>query len=184
MKTKPNPLETETVELGTAPNTMNCDFIRTLIDNYRKNQLMSVKDTMGIDDAHAIHFDLATLKKFISDIEADAQKTHPKATPEDLGIRFYYAAYPKTADWDIMAGTPIGQEYAERHTLVMVPTVKREDENGESLCYDFSPINASTANTGEMIAMASARGTGSQGDLISQNHGSLSPPSDPKLELF
>ncbi|KAA0126626.1 hypothetical protein FY557_16440 [Chryseobacterium sp. SN22] len=181
MKTTSIPLQTETVKLDSAPNTMTCAFIKTLVDNYRKNQLMSVKNSMGIDDAHAIHFDLATLKKFISDIEVEAQNSHPAATAEDLGIRFYYAAYPKTADWDIMADTPIGQEYAERHTLVMVPTVKRADENGESLCYDFSPIG-SGSNSGEILAMA--KGTGLQGDIISQNHGALSPPSDPKLELF
>ncbi len=181
MKTKPNPLETEQVELSPTPNTMTCTFIKTLVDNYRKNQLMSVKDTMGIDDAHAIHFDLATLKKFISDVEAEARKSYPVATAEDLGIRFYYAAYPKVADWAVMADTPIGQEYAERHTLVMVPTIKRADENGESLCYDFSPIN-SGANTGEILAMA--RGTGLQGDIISQNHGTLSPPNNIISELF
>ncbi len=181
MKTTPNPLGTETVKLGSASNTMACAFIKTLVDNYRKNQLMSVKNSMGIDDAHAIHFDLATLKKFISDIETEAQNTHPATTAEDLGIRFYYAAYPKATDWDIMADTPIGQEYAERHTLVMVPTIKRADEHGESLCYDFSPIN-SGSNSGEILAMA--RGTGLQGDIISQNHGTLSPPNNIISELF
>lgn len=181
MKTTPDSLDTETVKPGAAPNTMTCDFIRALVDNYRTNQLISVKNSMGIDDAHAIHFDLATLKKFISDIEAEAQNTHPAATAEDLGIRFYYAAYPKAADWDIMADTPIGKECAEKHTLVMVPTVKIADEHGESLCYDFCPIS-SGSNRSEIVAMA--KGTGLQGNIISQNHGALSPPSDPKLELF
>ena len=180
MKKTPNPLKTKITKLNAAPNTMTCDFIKILIENYRKNQLRSVKEKMGIDDAHSIHFDLTTLKKFISDIETAAQQNNPEAKTEDLGIRFYYAAYPKAADWDIMAKTPIGVECAERHTLVMVPTLKKNGENGEPLCYDFSP----THSGGEIIAMASARGTNLQGDLISQNHGTLSPPNNITAESF
>jgi len=182
MKTTPDPLEAETAKTGAAPHTMPCTFIKTLVDNYRKNQLMSVKNTLGIDDAHAIHFDLATLKKFISDIESEAQKTDPAATAEDLGIRFYYAAYPKAADWDIMANTLIGEECAEKHTLVMVPTIKRADENGESSCCDFSPVNSGSSGSDKILAMT--KGTALQGDLISQNHGTLSPPTTLTSELF
>ena len=181
MKTKPN-LDSETLEVNSVPNTMNCEFIQTLVDNYRKNHLLFVKDKLGIEDAHSIHFDLATLKKFISDIENATLKNNPNVTDQDLGIRFYYAAYPSVDNWSIMANTPIGTEYAERHTLVLVPTMKQEDENGDMLSYDFNPL--STTGEGEFLAMASARNGGLQGDLISQNHGSLNPPNDPKVETF
>lgn len=181
MKTKPN-LDVETLEFTSVPNTMTCEFIQTLVENYRKNQLASFKDYSGIDDAHSIHFDLATLKKFISDIETETQKNDPNVTEQDLGIRFYYAAYPKADEWDIMSGTPIGTDYAERHTLVLVPTMKSDDGNGNILPYDFNPL--STTGEGEFLAMASARNAGLQGDIISQNHGSLNPPNDPIVETF
>ncbi|WP_415325421.1 hypothetical protein [Chryseobacterium sp. MMS23-Vi53] len=181
METKPN-LEVETLEFASVPNTMTCEFIQTLVDNYRKNQLASFKNHSGIDDAHSIHFDLATLKKFISDIEAETQKNAPHVTDQDLGIRFYYAAYPKADEWDIMNGTPIGTECAERHTLVLVPTMKADDGEGNMLPYDFNPL--STSGEGEMLAMASARNAALQGDIICQNHGSLNPPNDPKVETF
>ncbi|MFC3160595.1 hypothetical protein SAMN05443633_10280 [Chryseobacterium arachidis] len=185
MKTKPNlSPEVDTLELASVPNTMTCEFIQVLIDNYRKKQMVCVNEKLGIQDAHAIHFDLATLKKFISDIEAETQKTNPDLSEKDLGIRFYYAAYPKADEWDIMQNTPITQEYAERHTLVMVPTMKKADENGEILNYDFNPLGSSAKSNGEILAMASARKGGLQGDIVSQNHGTLSPPADPKVESF
>jgi hypothetical protein len=179
MKTKPI-LETETLDPISIPNTMTCEFIQKLIDNYRNNHLVSIKAKQGIDDAHSIHFDLVTLKKFISDIETETQKTDPTVTDQDLGIRFYYAAYPKVADWSIMADTPIGIEYAEKHTLVMVPTMKMEDETGEMLSYDFNPLGSDS----KMIAMASSKNSGLSGEVISQNHGNLIPPDSTKTESF
>lgn len=180
METKPN-LNIETLELTSLPNTMSCEFIQTLINNYRNNHLAFVKDKLGIDDAHSIHFDLATLKKFISDIENETLKNSPNTTDQDLGIRFYYAAYPKADNWDIMSGTPIGTEYAERHTLVLVPTIKKEDENGEILSFDFNPL---TNGGGEFLAMSTSRTGGLQGDVISQNHGNLIPPDNTVSESF
>ncbi|SIQ36878.1 hypothetical protein SAMN05880574_11142 [Chryseobacterium sp. RU37D] len=181
MKTKPN-LDIDTLETISVPSTMTCEFIQTLVNNYRKNHLVFVKDKLGIDDAHSIHFDLATLKKFISDIEAKTQKNHPGIPSKDLGIRFYYAAYPKADNWDIMSGTSIGLEYAEKHTLVMVPTMKIEDENGEMLPYDFNPL--SSANDGKFLAMASVKTSHLEGKIISQNHGNLVPPDSTKTESF
>lgn len=185
MKTKPI-LESETIELSTVPNTMNCELIQTLVDNYRKNHLVSIKDKLGIDDAHSIHFDLATLKKFISDIEDETKKNNPGVTDEDLGIRFYYAAYPKAEDWAIMANTPISVEYAERHTLVMIPTMKMEDEEGMLLNYDINPLDSDTYNINsnrKAIALNGNTGLSSL-EALSQNHGNLVPPDDKKVEMF
>ena len=179
MKTQPT---SETLELTLPPNTMAQDLIQTLVNNYRNNQLIAVKDKTGIDDAHSIHFDLATLKKFIADIETLTSANNPEANAEDLGIRFYYAAYPNLENWDIMNGTPIGRQYAEKHTLVMVPTIKRQDENGEMLNYDFNPLAMS--GSGNLLAMASAKNAGAACDVICQNHGALIPPDSTKTELF
>lgn len=179
MKTQPTS-ETETLDLNLPPNTMAQNLIQTLVNNYRNNQLVSVKDKLGIDDAHSIHFDLKTLKKFIDDIETLASENNPEAKTEDLGIRFYYAAYPNLENWDIMNGMPIGVEYAEKHTLIMVPTIKKQDENGEILSYDFNPIHSN----GQMLAMASSRNAGASLDVVCQNHGALIPPDSTKTELF
>lgn len=180
MKTKPM-FNTETMELNSSPNTMSSELIQKLIDNYRNNQLNVINTKLGINDAHSIHFDLVTLKKFISDIETEVQKNHPEVTEENLGIRLYYAAYPTTESWSIMANTPIEQEYAERHTLVMIPTMKKEDENGDLLSYDFNPLES---NEGEFMAMASDKKSGLSGEVMSQNHGALNPPNQVKVELF
>lgn len=181
MKTNLTP-EAETPDLKLLPNTMTYDFIRMLVDNYRNNQLKSVNEKLGIEDAHSIHFDLATLKKFIADIESLSLTGNPGLNTDNLGVRFYYAAYPKAADWHLMGNTPIGVDYAEKHTLVMVPTIKRKDENGVFLCYDFNLTNSGSFFTGK------EPGTGKsnelKGNIVSQNHGALSPPSDPKAESF
>ncbi len=172
--------ETGTMDLNLAPNTMTHDLIQTLVSNYRNNQLVSVKEKMGIDDAHSIHFDLKILKKFIADIERITSENNPGANLEDLGIRFYYAAYPHVENWSIMSATTVGKEYAGKHTLVMIPTIKRQDENGTMLSYDFNPSNAFD---GQMLAMA-ARNAGAQADVICQNHGALIPPDTVKTESF
>ncbi len=172
--------ETGTLDLNLSPNTMTHDLIQTLVNNYRNNQLASVKEKMGIDDAHSIHFDLKTLKKFIADIETLTSTNNPGANIEDLGIRFYYAAYPHVENWSIMSGTTVGKEYAGKHTLVMIPTMKRQDENGTMLSYDFNPSNTVD---GQMLAMAS-RNAGAQSDVICQNHGALIPPDTVKTESF
>ncbi|OPH00404.1 hypothetical protein B2I21_00085, partial [Chryseobacterium mucoviscidosis] len=75
-------LEFESAESISNPNTLHCDLIRTLVENYRKNQLACINQNLGFDDAHSIHFDLATLKKFISDIENEALKNDSRVTDQ------------------------------------------------------------------------------------------------------
>lgn len=182
MKTNLTP-EAETPDLKLLPDTMTHDLIQILVDNYRNNQLKSVKEKLGIEDAHSIHFDLATLKKFISEIEALSLAGNPDISIDDLGIRFYYAAYPKAENWNIMAQTPVKKEYAGRHTLVMVPTIKKEDENGEPGNYDFNPL----AKSGHFEKRAMALGKGednTEEGVVCQNHGALIPPDSKKTEFF
>ena len=172
--------EAEILDVAQPANTMSYSLIQTLVNNYRNNQLISVKEKLGIDDAHSIHFDLTTLKKFIADIETLASTNNSATNVGDLGIRFYYAAYPKLENWDVMNGIPIGKQYAEKHTLVMVPTIKRQDENGVMLSYDFNPMSSD----GKVLAMASAKNAGIQSDVVCQNHGALIPPDSVKTESF
>lgn len=177
MKTKPT-LEAESLEAASSSNTIASELVRNLISNYRNNQMQAVNKELGITDSHSIWFDLPKLKKFIECIETEARNVHPDVSENDLGIRFYYAAYPKAEDWAIMESHPVEQEYAQRHTLVMVPTLKKEDELGEMLHYDFCP-----SNNGSTLAMASKTKKSGPG-TFAENHGALSPPLDPKVEQF
>ncbi|MDQ1806542.1 MULTISPECIES: hypothetical protein [Chryseobacterium] len=182
METKPI-LEGD-VETLSLPNTMSNVFIQELINNYRNNQLKAINSTLEMTDADSIWFDLPKLKKFINDLETEAKKVNPATSESDLGIRFYYAAYPKIDNWTIMESHTVPKEYAERHTLIMVPTLKKEDKNGKILHYDFNPSNSN----GQVIAMAlKSRNTTDpieeEGGLA-QNHGSLIPPDSPIVQNY
>lgn len=178
MKTK-STYEAGANESASSTNTIASELVQQLIGNYRNNQMQAVNKELGITDSHAIWFDLPKLKKFIACVENEAAKVNPEVTEEDLGIRFYYAAYPKAEDWAIMESHPVEKEYAERHTLVMIPTLKKADETGEMLNYDFCPFNSES-----VLAMASKTGQPAGLETIAENHGTLSPPHDTKAEQF
>ncbi|MGB8190775.1 MAG: hypothetical protein WCF67_02595 [Chitinophagaceae bacterium] len=74
-----------------------------------------------MEDARSLWFDLETIKNFIWRIEKGACNNgcgHLR-----LGIRIYYAKYPNKSamsiDKNLMSLNP---DFAERHTLFMVPT--------------------------------------------------------------
>ncbi|CAD7802679.1 hypothetical protein CHRY9390_00963 [Chryseobacterium aquaeductus] len=152
------------------PNTIPTEVIQSMVDNYRSNQLACINETLQIDDAHSIWFDMVTLKKFISDIEIEAHQVDPHVSEEDLGIRLYYAAYPETTE------EPVPEDYARRHTLIMVPTKKQDDLN-----YDFNPFE-SDCETDTETALALAAGIGRE--ALAQNHGILVPPGNGTVESY
>lgn len=160
------------------PGFMSSDLIQTLIDNYRSGHGRAINSALGIEDANSIWFDLPKLKKFISMIEDEAARINPDTTEEDLGIRFYYAAYPKEENWEIMDSHPVAKEYAQKHTLVMVPTLKTDNETGESLHFDF---NTNDTNEGSTMALNARRANLS---IIAENNGSLIPPGLSIVESF
>lgn len=169
------------------PNTMSSDFVQKLVDNYRNNQLGVINTKLEMEDAHSIRFDLATLKKFISDIENEVQKVDATITTNHLGVRFYYAAYPEIKNWDMMENTAIEKNYAGKHTLVMIPTLKRQNAEGETLNYDFNPLDAATytENSGiEEKESVMALGKKPVGLVFSQNHGGLIPPEGSICEIY
>ncbi|MDQ1098733.1 MULTISPECIES: hypothetical protein [Chryseobacterium] len=173
---------------NSGPNTLPYNFIKNLIDNYKNNQLVSINNDQNIDDAHSVHFDLAVLKKFIADIENETKKVLPTVTAQQLGVRMYYGAYPDTNHWSMVDGQSVPTNYAEKHTVVMVPTLKMPDEQGQILNYDFNPLNPATYNASANIT-ASSTGTGSGSadvstDILAQNHGGLIPPGPTKVEKF
>lgn len=87
-------------------------------------------------DATSIWFSVETLKNFIWKIE---EATCEQRCPANLnlGIRIYYARYPK------IVGTPgtdfasIPPSYKEHHTLFMIPTY--QDLTNPSVQWDFDP---------------------------------------------
>ncbi|MDR6373104.1 hypothetical protein J2795_004293 [Chryseobacterium bernardetii] len=165
------------------PGTMSNSLIQALIDNYRQNHLSAINTALGIQDAHSIWFDLPKLKNFIAKIEEEAAKVNPSASDEDLGIRFYYASYPKQENWSIMDSHPVPTEYAEKHTLVMIPTLKKANEGGELIDYDFNPFQNTDGNPLSLNSR-SVKGIGGGEDDdddkgLGENSGTLIPPSPP-----
>jgi len=146
------------------PNTLAVDLIQDLVDNYRNNQLNCINQNIKIDDAHSVWFDLPALKNFIAEIEAQAQIVDPNVQSNDLGIRFYYAAYPENP------AQPIPSNYAKRHTLVMIPTKKEEGLN-----YDFNPFQ----EEGKALSV-----TGVTAIALAGNHGDLVPPGASIVESY
>ncbi|MCU7619105.1 hypothetical protein NZ698_18150 [Chryseobacterium sp. PBS4-4] len=158
-----------------SPSSMSCDTIQELVDNYHNNQLAFITENLGFEDAHSIWFDLETIKNFIAEIELQAHLIDPTCPDKDLGIRFYYAAYPETPT------DPIPEDYAKRHTLVMVPTKKEEDGSGQMLNFDFNPFE-SDSETDPENALALIGGLGR--NALAQNHGKLTPPGNPIVESY
>ena len=166
------------------PGTMSNGLIQALIDNYRQNHLNAINTNLGIDDAHSIWFDLPKLKSFIAKIEEEAAKVDPSASEEDLGIRFYYATYPKQENWSIMDSHPVPAEYAGKHTLVLIPTLKKADETGELIDYDFNPFQ-NTDSKPLALNTHSAKGIEQDDDTgLGENNGILVPPKTPLGESF
>lgn len=166
------------------PGTMSNGLIQALIDNYRQNHLNAINTNLGIDDAHSIWFDLPKLKSFIAKIEEEAAKVDPSASEEDLGIRFYYATYPKQENWSIMDSHPVPAEYAGKHTLVLIPTLKKTDETGELIDYDFNPFQ-NTDSKPLALNTHSAKGIEQDDDTgLGENNGILVPPKTPLGESF
>lgn len=142
------------------PSTMPVGNIQNLVNNYRDNQLTLIDQNLGFEDARSCQFDLPTLKKFISDLEFLAKEQNPNITDSDLGIRFYYAAYPESPE------PTVPSEYAFKHTLLLIPTISK-DVDGEIKNLDYNPLEngfGPIVPEQEILALA-------------QNHGTLSPPS-------
>lgn len=170
---KPSPSQPEN------PNTMPASLIQSMVNNYRNNQLAAIQNTLRIEDAQSVSFDIRTIKNFISSIEKESSKRNSAINEKDLGIRFYYAAYPE--DLSAPDFSVLDKDYAKKHTLIMIPTLNRLDENGNYMDSDFNPLDEATYSENDrketggetrMMAMSSNSG----GDVLAQNHGNLIPP--------
>ncbi len=133
------------------PPTLTSDLVKSMItkyDNAQLNHIQTAANNPVLNDARAIWFDLETLKKFIYHIEHNADKNQGESNGKKLGVRIYYAAYPKNDDMRVFAQSQtdstftFNPDYQFKHTLVMVPTISGRD--GEE--FDFNPLDVSTYN--------------------------------------
>jgi hypothetical protein len=172
-------------------STLDADLIHTMTRGYKKNQLSYIQTELGTIapiDASAIWFDLVTLKKYLYHIEKKS-----KIDDSKLGVRFYYASYPKSTDSmavfrdlrDASGHHLISPEYKGLHTLVMIPTVK--DSVGNDI--DFNPLDSSTfkegfsqksqytfGSTSTLPDDTAALSATPSRDMGARNHGYLTPP--------
>lgn len=170
-------------------SNMNSKTIHALIKNYRENQLEAISQNMAITDAHSVWFDLPTLKNFISRIESESSNINSQITEHDLGIRLYFAAYPQSQEWtdmkaqdpDFFRNTPLNDDYAGKQTLIMIPTLKMADDEGNVSDYDFNPLDETTFSQRQGDHSAS---TASEVETMALNHGSLIPPANPIVETY
>jgi len=118
-------------------NQMEVATVHEMIERYQN----SVTSTEPI----ALRFDLETLKQFLYHLEMEVRKNG--LTNPELGVRIYYAEYPPkntwntTSDLNLFLNNSITEQYEEKHTVVMVPTIK----NG-NVHYDFNPLDINTYN--------------------------------------
>lgn len=159
---------------------------------HEMTKLYQNKARLNMDSIMAIRFDITTLKKFIYHIEMEGKKQN--ISSQDLGIRIYYARYPKKASWkpgapfekDLsgLLGNPITEQYELNHTLVMIPTIKKG-----SIHQDYNPFEIATYNLG--LAKAIYGPMDNEGNInkrlifglvpketdnLRQNHGEMYPP--------
>jgi hypothetical protein len=107
----------------------------TNIDSLMRNKL----STPSFRDSRFLTWPLDTIKKFISIIEKQTMSV-PLLNDNgrvikrcDLGIKFYYSAYP-----GLVKGMDVEKTYKGRHTLIMVPTYLR---SSDSIYVEFSPFH-------------------------------------------
>lgn len=191
------------------PSTLTTNLIRGMISQYRSNQYIAINNSRDTKepDAHSIWFDLDTIKKFIYHIERNVAKNTSEKNNK-LGLRIYYAAYPKLSEFtkpynediSFMATDPLKKQFATRHTLVMIPTIFNKDLNGD---VDFNPLDPNTFQgfvstrkrktsnqKDESTPYLSpkyqpmALSTAASSDAMARNHGNLIPPANPIAEAF
>jgi hypothetical protein len=175
------------------PDTMATRTIKQMVEEYRNNHLDAINRTLGLNDAHSVSFGLKTLKKFITDIEYQTKKRNPGIDIGALGVRFYYAAYPKESEWGNSENEkPVRKNYAQKHTLVMIPTLKKRISSGSFEDYDFNPLDKATYFINEhemerpvaMMAMDSTNNDSQSKQVMAQNHGQLIPPAEALQETY
>jgi len=105
---------------------------------------------------------------------------HPELPTANLGLRFYYAAYPDAQAWTNQENVLLQETipvYEKLHTLIVLPTTEINGDN-----YDFNPLDPATYSgnppTEQTQVMVS------KSTITVKNHGFLVPPSTATGEWF
>lgn len=188
-----------------APPVLTTELVKSMVTQYRSTQLNNIQtattDPVRVD-AQAIWFDIETLKKFLYHVEHNVDKNYEASSHKKIGIRIYYAAYPKNDEMKRMSESQedahfsYNPNYERLHTLVMIPTIS--GEGGEN--YDFNPLDKNTYNgfvnmdekdkfsfikpsystlilgPGAETASNVSNTTNFTGSVNARNHGTLTPP--------
>ena len=148
--------------------TMNINLVQEMVTNYKAKQYQSIINSTTNPmpfDAQSVWFELKALKTFIATIEAEVA-SHPTYDMGNLGVRFYYSAYPKNALWDDLGYEDIAglnPAYEKLHTLIAIPTAEIDTVNS-----DFDPLDVKT--------YTGTKPTGAGLAIMAENHGNLNPP--------
>lgn len=176
---------------GATINQLEVDLVRNMITGYKNHQKKHIDAATGLDDAHSIWFDLEVLKKFIYHTEYNTLQNSISGQKPKLGLRIHYSRYPEFKNWNNykdlndLALDPIGKLYGEHHTLIMIPTIKRNDgknvnfnpldidtyEDGMPFDYPGTPSTTTVPVFGAINKQATNSNT-----TTAQNHGGLYPP--------
>lgn len=165
--------------------TMNVHTLREMSRLYR-NPSNFPSHIGGSLDAQSIWFSLDDLKNFILEIQKDTCGKSCPDKPLNLGLRLYYARYPKVDsmhsstpnDYEYPDLASLSPAYNKLHTLFMVPTY---DSAGGHKDFDPRMYNTKTCSAPNIIA-DSANRIGynvlafTVNNTTAKNHGSLCPP--------
>ncbi|WP_298140838.1 hypothetical protein [Flavobacterium sp.] len=181
------------------PPTLTSDLVSSMVGTYSGAQLNNIQTATTNpvpNDARAIWFELETLKKFLYHIEHSANENLSALNGRKLGVRIYYAAYPKNdkmkdfSQYQTDTTFSFNPAYEGKHTLVMVPTISERDGN----VYDFNPLDVnsyngfvnmtpkgrySNSNSYQMLTLGAGavEVTSSGSTTVNvRNHGTLFPP--------
>lgn len=100
-------------------------------DDSSKSHFINRRGNVG-NDARSIWFSLETIKRFIKEIERAVPRGDGRPV---LGVRIYYAKYPKLPDARL---SKVDSTFQGRHTLFMVPTYL--DINGINTDFNFYAV--------------------------------------------
>jgi len=145
-----------------------------LANRYRsecQNILSEAIGQQGVTDARCVQFPLASLKKYIYDMES---KVCGCEKYSNLGIRFYFGKYPDLNTAEAQANPDyrgLNKSYSFLHTVFLVPTYK----DSEGIYKDFEPLNVNDCRMGNATP-------GSRMSMM--NHGNLSPPPFPEASAI
>lgn len=115
-------------------NTLPLETAKLLAQKY-KERLRLIQEHEKLDDTRSVWFSLEEIEQFSWIVRYYSEAAKLNIAPKDLGIRIYYGKYPEA---NVMKTTTAfaktNPEYAQKHTIFMVPTYKMNGRNE-----DFDP---------------------------------------------